>query len=351
MNSSNSVSQNSSSIRRTASWLSCALIGAILGGSTLCAQPAPAHSVAKGEYSKYGAFEVSDWPDFAGMELSTVHVSGNVYMIQRPGGGGNIGAYVGAEGVLLVDSLYPAFGEKIIAEVAKLSDQPISFVVNTHIHIDHIGGNEVLAENGATILAHESVRQRMLKRLRWPRHHGSLGPMPPAAARPLITFREAINFHFEDEEVQAFLAPPSHTDGDTFVYFPTANVMHLGDVFRTTSYPVIDVYNGGTVKGTIEALNQAIDLADSETKIIPGHGIDIVGIGELIEFRDMIVTVRDRVYHMIEEGMVLKFVMESAPTADFDAKWGQEKGWNAVDFVPIIFSELGGDVRYRGHQN
>ncbi|GAB5562637.1 MAG: hypothetical protein SynsKO_42840 [Synoicihabitans sp.] len=317
----------------------------------MVAQPAPAHSVAKGEYNQFGAYEVSEWPDFAGVELSTTHVSGSVYMIQRPGGGGNIGVYVGEEGVLLVDALYPAFGEKIIAEVAKLTDHPIRFVVNTHIHIDHIGANEALAENGATILAHESVRQRMLKRLRWPRHHGSLGPQPPAAARPLITYREAINFHFEDEEVQAFLAPPAHTDGDTFVYFPSANVMHLGDVFRTTSYPVIDVYNGGSVQGTIDALDLAIELADSDTKIIPGHGLDVVGIDELTTFRDMIVTVRDRVLAMIEKGMVLEHVMAAAPTADFDAQWGKEKGWLAVDFIPIVFTELGGDVRYRGHQH
>jgi glyoxylase-like metal-dependent hydrolase (beta-lactamase superfamily II) len=172
--------------------------------------------------------------------------------------------------------------------------------------------------------------------------------MPPAEARPFITFREAINFHFEEEDIQIFLAPAAHPDGDAMVYFSGSNVMHLGDVFRTTSYPVIDVYNGGSVKGIIQALDQAIALANSDTKIIPGHGLEIVGRKELIEFRDMIVTIRDRVYAMIEEGMVLDVVMENAPSKDFDAKWGQEAGWTTVDFIPIVFHELGGEARYRG---
>ncbi len=130
--------------------------------------------------------------------------------------------YVGEQGVLLVDSLLPAFGERILAEVEKTTDKPILYVVNTHIHIDHIGGNAAIAADGATIVAHESVRQRMFKPLRWPRHHGSFGPMPPAEARPFITFRVTINFHFEEEDIQIYLAPAAHTDGDAMVYFPSS---------------------------------------------------------------------------------------------------------------------------------
>lgn len=326
---------------------SVVLVGLSLFLQTLLA----AHShdnkpVATGTMSENGAYVVSEWPNFEGVELSTTHVAGNVYMIQRPGGGGNIGMYVGDQGVLLVDSLYPSLGERVIAEVAKTTDKPIDYVINTHIHIDHIGGNAPLAAAGATILAHDSVHERMQKPLRWPRHHGSLGPMPPREARPLITFGKDLNFHFE-EDIEIFHVDAAHTDGDVFVYFPKSNVLHLGDVFRTTSYPVIDVYNGGSVKGTIQALEKAIALADSNTKIIPGHGLEIADRDELIEFRDMIATVRKRILAMIEEGMILDVVMDKKPTADFDAKWGKEAGWTTVDFIPIVFHELGGDARYR----
>ena len=141
--------------------------------------------------------------------------------------------------------------------------------------------------------AHDNVRVRTLDRLRFPRRGGRFAPQPPAGARPLITYNDAVSFHFNGEEVRAFLAPPSHTDGDTFVHFPESDVLHLGDVFRTTSYPIIDVYNGGTLAGTIAALELAIEMAGSETKVIPGHGLEVVGREAMVEFLAMITDVRD----------------------------------------------------------
>jgi len=164
-------------------------------------------------------------------------------------------------------------------------------------------------------------------------------------ARPVITFDNAIGFHLNGEEVRAFLAPPAHTDGDTFVYFPESDVLHLGDVFRTTSYPIVDLYNGGTLRGTIAALDLAIDMVGPDTKVIPGHGLSIVGREEMQEFLDMILDVRDQVYAMIRDGMHLEEVMEANITAEYDAKWGQEAGWTAVDFVPVVYYELGGAGR------
>ena len=303
-------------------------------------------AVLVGLMSNALALEVTEWPAFDGVELKTVHVAGRVFMVQRPGGGGNVGVYVGDDGVLVIDSLFPALGKNIVAEITKLTKKKIRFAINTHIHPDHIGGNEALAEQGAIILAHDSVRGKMLKRLRWPRDSGSFGPPPAPAARPFLTYSEAIRFHFDGEEVRAFLAPAAHTDGDTFVYFPSSNVLHLGDVFRTTSYPVIDVYNGGTLRGTIVALERAMEMANSDTKVIPGHGLNVVGLKELAEFRDMIVTVRDRVLVMIQKGMNLDAIMQKAPTSDFEAQWGQEAGWSSVDFLPIVYHELGGGARY-----
>ncbi len=283
---------------------------------------------------------------FRGVELTTVHVAGNVHMVTRPGGGGNIGVFVGPEGVLLVDSLFAPLADRLVAAVGEISDGEIRFLINTHVHPDHIGGNEPLASRGVLIFAHDNVRVRALERLRFPRFGGGFSPQPPEGARPVVTYNDQVSFHFNGEEVRAFLAPPAHTDGDTFVYFPDSDVLHLGDVFRTTSYPIIDVYNGGTLDGTIEALEMAIDMAGPETKVIPGHGLRIVGRDAMVEFLDMTIDVRDQVRTMISDGKQLDEVMAARPTAAYDAKWGQEASWTANDFVPIVFYELGGGTLY-----
>ena len=189
---------------------------------------------------------------FAGVALTTTHVAGNVYMVQRPGGGGNVGAFVGPDGVLLVDSLFAPLADRLVAAVRKITDREIRFLLNTHVHPDHIGGNEPFGTRGVLIFAHDNVRLRMFERLRFPRQGGQFVAQPSERARPIVTYNNKISFHLNGEEVRAFLAPPAHTDGDTFVYFPQSDVLHLGDVFRTTSYPIIDVYNGGTVAGTIK---------------------------------------------------------------------------------------------------
>ena len=283
---------------------------------------------------------------FAGVELSITPVAGNVYMIQRPGGGGNIGVQVGPDGVLLVDSLFAPLTDRLVAAVKQVSDEEIRFLVNTHIHIDHVGGNENLADMGVLIFAHDNTRLRFFEeRSRFPRAGGSYAPQQPAAARPLITFNDTMSFHLNGEEVRAFLAPPAHTDGDSFVYFAESDVLHLGDVYRTTSYPIIDIYNGGTLRGTIAAIDQAIALAGPDTKVIPGHGLDVVGRDELVEFRDMILDIQGQVLSMIREGKKLDEVMAAQPTAAYDAEWTDDPGWGPMDFVPVVYYELGGSGR------
>ena len=283
---------------------------------------------------------------FAGVELTVVPVAGQVHMVQRPGGGGNVGVFAGPDGVLLVDSLFAPLADRLVAAVRSVTDGEIRFLINTHVHPDHIGGNEPLAGRDVLIFAHDNVRVRALERLRFPRRGGSFAPRPTAGARPVVTYNDAVSFHFNGEEVRAFLAPAAHTDGDTFVHFPESDVLHLGDVFRTTSYPVVDVYNGGTVAGTIAALDEAIGMAGPHTRVIPGHGLEVVGREALVEFLDMIVDVRDRVQAMISEGYTLADVMDAAPTAAYDAQWGREATWTANDFVPIVFYELGGGSLY-----
>ncbi|MXZ72564.1 MAG: MBL fold metallo-hydrolase [Acidobacteria bacterium] len=283
---------------------------------------------------------------FAGVELTIVPVAGQVHMVTRPGGGGNVGVFAGEEGVLLVDSLFAPLADKLVAAVRSVSDAEIRFLINTHVHPDHIGGNEPLAGRDVLIFAHDNVRVRALERLRFPRQGGRFAPRPPAGARPVVTYNDTMTFHFNGEEVRAFLAPAAHTDGDTFVHFPDSDALHLGDVFRTTSYPIVDVYNGGSVAGTIAALEQAIAMAGPDTRVIPGHGLEVVGRDALMEFLAMIVDIRDRVQGMISEGLNLDEVMASAPTAAYDAQWGQEATWTANDFVPIVFHELGGGSLY-----
>ena len=279
---------------------------------------------------------------FVGVELTVVPAAGRVHMVQRPGGGGNVGLFAGPDGVLLVDSLFAPLADRLVAAVRTVSNGEIRFLINTHVHPDHIGGNEPLAGRDVLIFAHDNVRVRALDRLRFPRGGGRFALRPAAGARPVVTYNDAVSFHFNGEEVRAFLAPAAHTDGDTFVHFPESDVLHLGDVFRTTSYPIVDVYNGGTVAGTIAALEKAISIAGPETRIIPGHGLHVVGRDALVGFLDMVVDIRNRVRAMISDGYTLAEVMDAAPTAAYDAEWGQEASWTANDFVPIVFYELGG---------
>lgn len=282
----------------------------------------------------------------ANVDLTITHVAGNVYMIQRPGGGGNIGAQIGPDGVLLVDSLFDPMTDALLAAVREVTEEDIKYLINTHIHVDHVGGNANLAERGVVIFSHENTRQRFLEeRSRFPRAGGSWVPQQPESARPQITFNDEMTFHFNGEEVLTFKVPPAHTDGDVFVYFPESDVMHLGDVYRTTSYPIIDLYNGGSLRGTIAALDQAIDMAGPNTKVIPGHGLEIMDRQGLIEFRDMILDVQAEVLSLIREDKKLEEVMAANPTAAYDSEWTDDPGWQPEDFVPLVYYELGGSGR------
>ena len=282
----------------------------------------------------------------AGVDLQIHHVQGQVYMIQRPGGGGNIGAFIGNDGVLLVDSLFAPMTDNLVETIGEVTDGDIRFLVNTHIHIDHVGGNQNLAELGVVIFSHDNTRLKFLEdKSHFPRNGGSFAPQQPAEARPMITFNDTMTFHFNDEEISAFLVPPSHTDGDIFVYFPESDVLHLGDVFRTTSYPIIDKFNGGTLRGTIASLDRAISISGPNTKVIPGHGLEIEDRQKLIEFRDMILDIQSNVYTMIRAGMHLQEIMDAKPTATYDAQWENDPGWTSIDFVPVIYYELGGAGR------
>lgn len=269
-------------------------------------------------------------------------VGSSVHMLEAPGAGGNIGVFSGDDGILLIDDRFDQDTPALIEAVSRISDKEIRFLVNTHIHPDHIGGNNNLAAFGVTILAHESVRLKMLTELKIPRRGGITFPQPPEQARPVITFSEAISFHLNNEEVQVFLAPPAHTDGDSFVHFIDSDVLHLGDVFRTNMYPIIDKFNGGSFLGMIDAMQIAIDLAGPETKVIPGHGVGVSNLEGMIEVMELLVTLRDRVQSAIDAGDNLEAILNAGITADLDDRWGGVPSWNASDILPIVFEELDG---------
>jgi glyoxylase-like metal-dependent hydrolase (beta-lactamase superfamily II) len=261
-------------------------------------------------------------------------------MLQSPDAGGNIGVFSGDDGVLLIDDRYDRETPALLESVSAISDQDIRFLVNTHIHPDHIGGNNNLAAHGVFILAHDSVRLRMLKELIIPRRGGITFPQPPEQARPILTYSEAISFHLNGEEVRVFLAPPAHTDGDSFVYFMESDVLHLGDVFRTNMYPIIDKFNGGSFLGMIEAMGIAIGMAGPDTKVIPGHGVGFTDREGMLEVHTLLITLRDRVQELIDSGSSLDEVLAAKPTADLDDRWGQVPSWTAADVLPIVYDEL-----------
>ncbi len=270
-------------------------------------------------------------------------VAGKVHMLEAPDAGGNIGVFSGEDGILLIDDRWDQDTPALLAALKTISDADIRFLVNTHIHPDHIGGNNNLAAYGVTILAHDSVRLKMLTELRIPRRGGINFPQPPEQARPVITYSDAISFHLNGEEVRVFLAPPAHTDGDSFVHFMQSDVLHLGDVFRTNMYPIIDKFNGGSFLGMIAAMEIAISLAGPDTKVIPGHGVGVSDRAGMVEVLTMLTTIKDRVQNLINGGNTLADVLSAQPLADLDERWGSVPSWSAADVIPIVYEELQGD--------
>ncbi len=277
-----------------------------------------------------------------GQEMQVIRVQGNVYMLQTAAAGGNVGVLAGPDGTLVVDDQVPNLAEAVVRGIRQVGQGPIRFVINTHVHIDHIGGNELLAGMGATIVAHENVHRRMLRELRIPRGGGRFMAQPSERARPVMTFDRTTTFRLNGEEIRVFKVPPAHTDGDVFVYFVGSDVLHTGDVFRTNMYPIVDVYNGGTVGGMIRAMEIAVRLAGPDTKVIPGHGAGFTDRDGLVEVLTMLTDVRDTIREMVADGLDLAGVIEARPTAAYDARWRGTETWTEQDLIPIVYFEVGG---------
>jgi glyoxylase-like metal-dependent hydrolase (beta-lactamase superfamily II) len=288
----------------------------------------------------------------AGGGLEILHVQNSVYAIF--GAGGNITVQIGEQGPLLVDSGLAGTSDKIIAAVKTLTDKPIRDIVNTHVHPDHVGGNKVLSTSGgfvsggttgagrrdATIFSHENVLLRM---------SGALGKEKPVDTGlwPGNTFfNERKEIYLNGEAVELLYQPAAHTDGDVIVFFRRSDVVSTGDIFVMDTFPMIDRARGGTINGLIAALNVILDIVvpaptqERGTMIVPGHG-RLADEHDLLEYRDMVTIIRDRIRQMIEQGVTLDQVRAARPTFEYEPRWGAQTGfWTTAMFVDAVYNSL-----------
>jgi glyoxylase-like metal-dependent hydrolase (beta-lactamase superfamily II) len=269
-------------------------------------------------------------PDFSKVEIKATKIGGTFYVLE--GQGGAIGVLAGPDGVFMVDSQFAPLTDKIVAAIRQITDKPIRFMVNTHVHPDHTGGNENLAKMGVTIFARDELRARLAS--------PPGGAKPSPAALPLVTYKGPVTFHMNGEDVQLIPVPAAHTDGDTMVRFRGVDVIMTGDFYRSLGYPNIDRANGGTLNGLLAGLNAVIDAAKPSTKIVPGHGA-IVDKTAVAAHRDMIIAVRDKVAALVRQGKTQQEVLAAKPTSDYDAKVPQA-AQTSERFVNQLYAEIKG---------
>jgi cyclase len=270
-------------------------------------------------------------------DITTQEVVPGIYMLI--GMGGNMGLSVG-DATFLIDDQYAPINQKIKAAVAALTDQPVKFVLNTHHHADHTGGNEAFGKTGAVIVAHDNVRTRM-SAAQVVSFFNMEVPAAPAIALPVLTFDNTTTFHLNGHTISAFHVPKAHTDGDVIVHFKEANVMHMGDTYFSSSYPFFDLDSGGSVDGMIAAADRALSLANDDTRIMPGHG-PLATPADLRDYRDMLVKVRQRVANLIADGADEAAVIAARPTRDLDRQWSAGT-LTAERWLPLVYASLNKD--------
>ncbi len=268
--------------------------------------------------------------------FNTIPLSDSLYMLQ--GKGGNIALSVGEDGLLLVDDDYNDVYQPMREAIRAIDSRPVNFVINTHWHFDHVGGNEPLGKEKAIIIAQNKVRDRLLTGGVIPAFEAKIPPAEPVAL-PVITFKENLSLHWNGEEITVeHFGPSAHTDGDSAVFFEKENVLHAGDLYFSGMYPFIDASSGGSLLGVIEQLDKLLGRIDDETRIIPGHGPLSVK-ANLIQTRDMLVTVYKRLSGFKNRDLTTEQVIARKPTLEFDAIWGN--GFLKPDtWVGIVYNTL-----------
>jgi glyoxylase-like metal-dependent hydrolase (beta-lactamase superfamily II) len=273
--------------------------------------------------------------DFSEVEIKTTDLGDNVYMLE--GRGGNITVAVAKDGIIMVDGEYAALHDKIKAAIATVSNLPIKYLINTHFHGDHTGGNEPFARDGAVVVAELNVK----KRLATGTTNGLTGektPPAPQDALPAKTYTGSFKLRLQGRVADLKHAPNAHTDGDTYVWFKTANVLSTGDTFTNGRYPNIDFANGGNIKGMIAATGAYLKLVNDKSRIVPGHG-PIADKAALTQYRTMLVTAHDRMEKLVREGKSEDQVVAAKPFADLDAKWAPTE-LASTNFIRVVYHSL-----------
>jgi cyclase len=300
--------------------------------------------------SRSNAEAATDAKKDSNTPVHVLPVQGNVYMLVG-GGGANITLQAGDEGVLLVDTSVEQLSDNVLKAIRSVSTRPIRYIVNTHVHADHVGGNAAIAKQGAmieggnmgqpyrgaAILAHENVLNRMSAPT------GQQAPFPNEAWPTDTYFTKKKELFFNGEAILILHQPSAHTDGDSIVFFRRSDVLSAGDLFVTTTYPVIDLERGGTIQGVIAALNNILDIAipkdkqEGGTYVIPGHG-RLSDEADVLEYRDMLTIIRDRVQDLVKKGSTLAQVKAARPTLDYDGRYGATAGsWTTDKFIEAVY--------------
>jgi cyclase len=268
------------------------------------------------------------------VKVTTTPLARGVYMLQ--GAGGNIGLAVGDDAVFVIDDQFAPLTPKILAEIAKVTAKPVRFVVNTHWHYDHTGGNENLGKAGALLVAHENVRKRMSTG-QFIAALNRTEPPSPKTALPVVTFTDGVTFHINDDSLVVVHVPPAHTDGDAIIFFAKSNVIHMGDAFHNAGLPFVDLSSGGSIEGIIGAADRVLAVANDQTKIIPGHG-PLANRARLKAWRDAVADSRDRIRAAMAGKRTLDQILADSLTRSYVKEWpgGHDR------FVRLLFQELSG---------